>query len=392
MRIVALTLLLALTALAQPAKLPANLAAEGWLLLFDGESLFGWTPEGKAEWRVVDGALIADSGGYGWLRHNSRFDNFQLHVEFQTEAGGNSGVFLRAAKTGQPHLTGYELQIYDAHERYPTGSILGTGAAKEGKIKPGQWQAFDVLALGNQFIVKLDGRQVLETRDRKTPAGHIGLQFNPGKPVAFRNIILKPLGLQPLVHGDTLKGWREVAPPKPPAEPAEWSVKDGVIHVEKGPGQLETEMTFANFVLQMQIKTNPQDPTHHPNSGVFFRGAPNSWWSGYESQIRNEYSGGDPAKPVDFGTGGIYRNQPARRIVARDGEYFTKTIAAGGRQIAVWVNGNPVTSWEDPNPEGTSVREKQAVLRPGTISLQAHDPTTNLDFRNIQIAELPPPR
>src|SRR5690606_32007582 len=137
----------------------------------------------------------------------------------------------------------------------------------------------------------------------------------------------------------------------------------GVIHVEKGPGQLETEGTYGDFVLQMQIRTNPENENHHPNSGVFFRGTPKTWWSGYESQIRNEYADGDPAKPVDFGTGGIYRYQPARKIVAKDGEYFSKTIVAAGREITVWVNGYPVTSWRDDKPEGTSVRNKEAVLQ-----------------------------
>ena len=63
---------------------------------------------------------------------------------------------------------------------------------------------------------------------------------------------------------------------------------------------------------------------------------------------------------------------------------------ARGRQISVWVEGYPVTSWRDDKPEGTNVRNKEAVLKPGTISLQAHDPTTNLDFRNMRIATLPP--
>jgi hypothetical protein len=162
-----------------------------------------------------------------------------------------------------------------------------------------------------------------------------------------------------------------------------------MIHVEKGPGQLETEGTYGNFVLQIAIRTNPANAKQHPNSGVFFRGTPKTWWSGYESQIRNEYSDGDPTKPVDFGTGAIYRNQPTRKIVAKDGEYFTKTIVADGRQISVWVDGYPVTSWHDDKPEGTSVRNKEAVLKPGVISLQAHDPTTNLDFRGIRIVELP---
>ena len=35
---------------AQPNTVTPEEAAQGWVLLFDGESLFGWTPEGSAKW------------------------------------------------------------------------------------------------------------------------------------------------------------------------------------------------------------------------------------------------------------------------------------------------------------------------------------------------------
>jgi hypothetical protein len=384
-----IVLLSAALSCAAANTLTTDEAADGWLLLFDGESTFGWTAEGGGQWKVADGVLLAEAGEYGWLRHNTEFADFELRLQFRTAADGNSGVFIRASRDGQPHLTGYEVQIFDAHAHYPTGSLVGHAAAKGGAIKPGEWQTMEITANGANFVVKLDGKTLLNARDGKSRAGHIGLQYNKGSKIEFRDIRLKPLGLKPLITGDSLKGWRKVEPPKPPKEPAEWSARGGMIHVEKGPGQLETEGTWADFLLQMDIRTNPKDATHHPNSGVFFRGTPNTWWSGYESQIRNEYAEGDRMKPVDFGTGGVYRNQPTRKVVANDGEFFTKTIVARGRRVAVWVNGYQVTDWEDNNPEGANVRNKEAVVKAGAISLQAHDPTTNLDFRNIRIAELP---
>lgn len=388
-RLTPLFLAAAFFASAQPNTITPEEAAQGWVLLFDGDSLFGWTAEGNTQWKVVDGALVAESGEYGWLRHNAPFADFELRADFRTAAEGNSGIFLRSAAAGAPHLTGYELQIFDGHKQYPTGSLVGTAAAKGAAIRPGQWQTFEVTASGATFVVKLDGVQVLQARDGKSAAGHIGLQFNPGKKIEFRNVKLRPLGLKPLIQDSSMTGWKKVEPAKPAAEPAQWSVKDGVIHVEKGPGQLETESTWNNFVLQAEIRTNPKDASHHPNSGIFLRGTPGVWWSGYESQIRNEYSDGDVNKPVDFGTGAIYRSQATRRIVAKDGEYFTKTVVASGRDFNIWVNGIPVTSWKDDRPEGTNVRNKEAVLKAGTLSLQAHDPTTNLDFRNLRIAEIP---
>ena len=55
--------------------------------------------------------------------------------------------------------------------------------------------------------------------------------------------------------------------------------------------------------------------------------------------------------------------------------------------MATWVNGIQVSDFADTRSEGADVL-KEARLNAGPISLQAHDPTTNLDFRNLRIAVL----
>lgn len=389
MRHVLLALLLPAFLAAQHNSLTKEEIAEGWVLLFDGDTLFGWHPQGGANWRASNGLLAAESGESGWLRTGAVFADFHLKTEFRTAADGNSGIFVRSAREGQPHITGYEVQIWNHHPKFPTGSLVNHVATpQKADLKPGEWNSMEVRAENDRYVVSLNGKQILDAREGKTKKGHIGLQFNKGLPIEFRNVKLKPLSLTPVFDGKTLSGWRKVDTPRA-KEPPVWSVRDGMLHVEKGPGQLETEDLWMNFVLQMAIRTNPANPGHHPNSGVFMRGDPNGFWSGYEAQIRNEYKDGDPTSPVDFGTGAIYHYQPARRIVAKDGEFFTKTIIANGRNFTIWINGWPVTDWEDPHPEGTVVRNKQAKLGPGTISLQAHDPTTNLDFKDIRMVGLP---
>jgi len=377
-------------ALAQsaPNTLTSVEAAEGWILLWDGETTFGWVSHGGAGWRIADGALVADSGEGGWLGTTSFFADYQLHAEFRTAADGNSGIFLRSAREGAPHQTGYELQIYDTQPAgYNTASLVNYAKAAAAKIRPGVWNTFEVTVQGDHFVVVHNGAKVLDARDAKHAAGVIGLQYNQGKKIEFRNLKLRPLGLKPIFNGKDLSGWNKVDRPNVKAPP-EWSVKDGAIHVEKGPGQLETDAAWDDFVFQIDVRTNAQGPTHHPNSGVFFRGEKGRFWSGYESQIRNEYKEGNRAAPVDFGTGGVYHYQPARRVVSNDNEFFTKTIVARGRQISVWVNGIQVSNHTDTREEGTDAR-KVAVLKAGVLSLQAHDPTTNLDFRNLRIAALP---
>ncbi|HSB13016.1 MAG TPA: DUF1080 domain-containing protein [Bryobacteraceae bacterium] len=386
MRLLSVLVLFCSLLSAQTALTPSEISA-GWILLFDGQTLFGWTPVGDAKWHAAGGVLVPE-GESGWLRANTPFADFVLSCEFRTAADGNSGVFIRSAKEGAPHETGYEVQIWQQHPKFTTGSLVNHIAAKKAELKADAWNTMVIRAEGERFVVQVNGQKVLDGRDAKSRIGHIGLQYNKDKKIEFRNIKLRPLGLAPIFNGKDLSGWRVVQPPQPPKEPAEWTVKDGAIHVEKGGGQLETEGMYDDFVMQMDIRTNPKDAEHHPNSGVFFRGDANGYWTGYESQIRNEYKGGDRTQPVDFGTGAIYNRVAARKVVANDGEYFTKTIVARGRQMGVWVNGYAVTSWEDDRPEGMNARQA-ARLTAGTISLQAHDPTTNLDFRNIRLVRLP---
>ena len=45
--------------------------------------------------------------------------------------------------------------------------------------------------------------------------------------------------------------------------------------------------------------------------------------NGYECQIQNGYKDGDRTKPLDCGTGGFYRRQDARMVVADDFTWFT---------------------------------------------------------------------
>ncbi|MFN0104031.1 MAG: DUF1080 domain-containing protein [Bryobacteraceae bacterium] len=390
MRILGLAVAASLALSGQVNTLSPTEISDGWLSLFDGETTWGWTAEGGAKWKIADGAIATDGGEYGWLRTNTQFADYVLKLEFQTAADGNSGVFLRSKKGADPHKTGYELQIFDTHPKFPTGGIVEHVAPlRKSLIKAGKWHAYEIVALGSRILVKLDGKKVLDFTGTKSSSGYVGLQYNPNKPIQFRNIKVQPLGFAPIFNGKNLSGWQTVQPPRAPAEPAEWSAKKGLLHVVKGGGQIETKALFDDFILQLDIRANSTDPNFHPNSGIFLRGKPNAYWSGYEIQIRNEFKDNDRTKPVDTGSGGVYFHQPARRVVASDNRFYTQTVIAQGRHFATWVDGFPVADWDDPYPEGDGgPRNKQALLKAGPISLQAHDPKTNLDFKNVRIKTL----
>lgn len=139
--------------------------------------------------------------------------------------------------------------------------------------------------------------------------------------------MLRPFLGNPIFNGKDLNGWSMRAAEKCKSE----VTKNGDLHVTNGPGQLETNKDFKNFVLQLECKVNGDGL----NSGVLFRTLREGRWAGYESQIQNSLVEGDRTKPKDFGTGGTYQRQPARYVVTNDREWFTKTIVADGAQMAV---------------------------------------------------------
>ena len=126
----------------------------------------------------------------------------------------------------------------------------------------------------------------------------------------------------------------------------------------------------------------------HCNSGIFFRSNLNEFENGYEDQIRNEWEGDDRTKPVDFGTGAIYRRQAARKVVSSDHEWFTMTLIANGLHFSSWVNGYMVADFTDTRPIDESNARKGARTKPGCLSFQGHDTDGDLSFRNIRVAEM----
>jgi 3-keto-disaccharide hydrolase len=366
----------------QQNQLTSKEVSDGWILLYDGETPFGWAPRGDAKWQVQDGLLAPVPGsGKGVLSTTTEFPNYRLAVEFWVDDTANSGVFLRCPPEGEiTQSNAYEVNIYDKHEKWPTGSINDVARVGSQQKTAGKWNTLDISADGDHLVVLLNGKAAVDVRDRKYTRGTVGLQYNGEGQVKFRNVKLQPLGLKSIFNGKDLTGWKEI-----PGRKSVYSVTpEGYLNVKNGNGDLQTEGMYGDFIFQLDIISNGM----HLNSGVFFRATPGQFWSGYESQIRNQWMGEDRTKPVDYGTGGIYNRQPARRVVSSDREWFTKTIVAHGRHMAVWVNGIQVSDFTDAREPSDNPRQGYRA-KPGVLSLQGHDPTTDLSFRSLRIAEMP---
>ncbi len=386
----AMAILTALIAQAGSAQVEANApvsreeASQGWIALFDGSTAYGWAPRGDARWAVSGDTLKVSSGGVGALVTTTHFANFTLRFEALADENASAGVAIRCPAEGPVLETNsYVVKIGDKHPSWPTGSIAGLVAGRVRRAAAGRWTAFEVRCEGNRVTVQVDGRQASQVSNPAFIKGPVALVYSGQGSVSFRRIRLLPLGMRPLFNGKDLSGWKAVE-----GSQAQVSVtRDGLLSIRAGRGDLQTTEEFGDFLAQFEIMTNGD----HLNSGVFFRANAGGFWSGYEAQIRNQWNGDNRSDPMDYGTGGIYNRQPARMVVSNDREWFTMTIVAHGRHIATWVNGIQVTDFTDPRPADETNARKGARTRPGVLSIQGHDPGTDLSFRSIKVSAYPEP-
>ncbi len=266
----------------------------------------------------------------------------------------------------------------DAHTSCPNG-----GAALV--LEPSDdWYTVVVDAVGGTVTFTVNDEKQ-DAQEVTAPLGHIMVQYqkyhrdNRGPKVEVKSMRLRPIGMKSLFNGENLDGWNII-----PDHQSKFQVVDGAINITDGNGQIETDALFRDFVLQIDVISNGE----HLNSGVFFRGPKGVFWKGYESQVRNQWVGDDREKPVDFGTGGLYGVDAARKVVSTDHEWFTKTVVADNNHFAVWIDGYQVSDFYDTRPVSPNGDGKNGfVPKPGTIHLQGHDPTTDLSFKNIHIQE-----
>ena len=356
----------------------------GWLSLFDGESLFGWRVESEANWEIDRGIIRVSSGEPGLLRTTTQFDHFDLRLEFRAPANTNSGVFIHTSPNpSDPTVDCYEVNIARADiSPFPTGSIVGRHRASNFDLNTEQWSLMRIVAEEARIRCWVNGELVSDYRDERAQGplgkGYIGLQFNAGR-VEFRNLRLLPLSLQPIPLSKDLAAWNTDLTME-----SEFSVTDqGELQIRGGRGQLESNGLYADFIFSMQCRTNAEGL----NSGIFFRSIPGELMNGYESQIQNQFHDNDRRRPVDCGTGGIFRRSEARFVNADDNQWFTKTIIADGPHVAVWVNGYQVTDWSDRRQPDANPR-RGLRREAGSIIIQGHDPTTDILMRSMMIRSM----
>ena len=212
--------------------------AEGWHLLWDGRTTWGWrSAKGKefpkGGWEIGNGELsVVETGGAesragGDIVTDPSFEAFDLKVEFRLTPGANSGIKYyvdTGLNQGEGSAIGLEFQLLDdaTHPDARAGrdgnrtiaSLYDLVPAAPGKkMKPiGEWNEARVVSNGRHVEHWLNGAKVLEFERgsqefRKLvaiskykvwpafgerPSGPILLQDH-GNHVSFRNLKIRPL-------------------------------------------------------------------------------------------------------------------------------------------------------------------------------------------------------
>lgn len=211
------------TAFAADNELTAKEKREGWVLLFDGRTLDGWTTDRGAKSRrpIEQGAINPHRCGGYMLVHEKTWGDFRLSLDFKISRGCNSGIFLRTypLEPRPGHDVGYngiEVAIDDTttHGMHDTGAIYDLAAPKRNAMRPpGEWNHAEIVCDGPILSVSINGEEVTRvdleewTEPYKRPdgsahkfdvayknhprAGYIGLQDH-GADCWYKNIKILP--------------------------------------------------------------------------------------------------------------------------------------------------------------------------------------------------------
>jgi len=166
--------------------------------IFNGKDFTGWAvpADNKVWFKVEDGLLRVQSGPKKkgqTLWTEEKYKDFVMEFDFKMGEGTvDSGIFIRTEKQQ------IQIGISGSLKRDMTGSpyIPGKGYPVEAEgikelLKLKDWNTMKISAKGGQYVVWLNGKQVLDyTSEKPAKEGPIGIQLHGGKVMGidYRNM------------------------------------------------------------------------------------------------------------------------------------------------------------------------------------------------------------
>ena len=368
---------------------------EGFVSLFDGKTLNGWSVHsGAAKYKVEDGAIVGEcvpgTPNNTFLCYEKPFGNFILKLDFKAVVPGNSGVQFRSAiEEGSDRVYGYQCEIapddkvtariYDEGRRgFAHGRIFLDNTADEtleaglAAYKSGDWNSLEIQAIGPSLRTWINGVPVTNMYDYKDFSGIIGLQIHAGSQgtIAWKNIRIKDLGVSE---------WKDFFVQKD----GEWKVEDAYLFVpecwsfneegvlvsqhddtEKRDGLVVSNDEYDDFVAKVDYVFRGG-----VNSALYFRAheVDTPWLlRGCQDEIC-----GYSKEAAIWHTAG--KTEPGRGWLASDDEFVEKVrnkgendwneiaVAACGDRVVTFLNGFRVVDITDP-----------LIEKSGKVGLQLH--------------------
>jgi len=216
--------------------------------------------------------------------------------------------------------------------------------------------------INNELIQDLDISTVPELAHRFR-IGHLGFQ-SLSYPIRFRNLRMKTLPGKE--RWQTLYGGVD--------DFSKWQVSDGkpnfiaagdVLHAD-GNGLLATKEKFRDFELQLYVRH-----ARHHNGGILFRAAiPGTKIRPYEIQLHD-------VEGAHYPTGSLYFWKRATYPKIEPESWFPVQMYVKDRYVRIRVNGDDVLEYD-----------QLENLEEGPVQLQAHQPGTWTEFKQIRIKRI----
>jgi len=172
----------------------------GWTTLVDGgKGLENFDRVGNSNWRVEDGAIVADRNPDktpSYLVTRTSYSNYTVRAEFWASNDANSGIFNRCK---DPKAIGdetcYEANIFDQRPdpTYATGAIVKVApVGKDFERAGGKWNTMEVTMQGAHLVVVFNGKKTVDVQNDKLSSGPLALQHGSGT-IKWRKVEVKPL-------------------------------------------------------------------------------------------------------------------------------------------------------------------------------------------------------
>jgi hypothetical protein len=183
---------------------PKSKAAETARGIIDtAYSLVKWDPVGRRKWQIKVGVFTAAPGSSpgSLLRSPGRFENFELRLEWRSDApNGQGGVYFRYPGSGSLTESALKIHLADDYNGVVdwlcTGSVFKVAAPTENAVRRrGEWNSLLLRVRGEKIRVVVNGRKVLETtvKNEKIPLkGYVALDGGLGG-ITYRKTLLVEL-------------------------------------------------------------------------------------------------------------------------------------------------------------------------------------------------------